>query len=490
MINLDQKNNIMRLLENLSSFVMKNLPDDSSYEGWLGGTLESFEMFKASVNAVSDNTNIETAHTLRTVPYFEIDIEKAIYSTEEARLYSFLGEEELVESLFSNGYYIDLEFWEFKTRQPLVYAMDLYTDFQKTYKLQLRKEYFIRRNRLYILPQYILENTIRTNKMHAFNIKVNDYILEKNWGINVPLEVPLLIPRYQYRNLMFAYNKLMQSDFFIKDIIEAIEKASEFEDIEIFDACSRNLPEHLKELYTSNKLSPADFIVRLKEMALPEKIQINIILHILENARESQTYFWLFFYLVRIEIFEPDDESTKKVMYKKADILYPEDEQNPSGNLEREDFLFYQSVYDTDLDYDTSKQFDKPGQLDNGFVEKVIMDNGHLMDQDILMDLGRPHYIEQYVVNVRTYPEIPREFNVINNSIEMLRKDDFHEFVDVYGSANGTVFKKVFEFKLEELPVGKISVPIPDEIAAEMKYYKVKARDGRWESLFSLVKGG
>lgn len=489
---------IEQMIEEMSSFYLNHLPIDASFHKWLESVVDAWKLYQRELEHIHESTLPSTTPTLKTIPYFELDIKKGLYDKVEAKRIKMLTEpDQIILTLIELGYYVDLEFWRVGTDTPLVYSMDLYMDFEKKDKLVLNKDFYIRRNKLFIMPDYILKTNRITERFHAFEIKVNDYGLELNWGDNIPIRVPLLMPRFQYRDLVEAYNKLLFSDFYIRDMKNAIMNFTYKNEIDIWDVISKTIPPSLKRLYTERYLSPLDFIVRLEEEDLFDKIQTNVILHMLMETKEEQVYFWLIFAILRLSEFEAEEEIAFTVYPPGVgddedddDKFDAEDNHEQKIIIEYEDEFFCNPYYDGKTrEYDfQDKPYDDEDENCMSLTMEATFDDPHLnMDDDLEMDSREKITYDRFEVRIIQHPEIPRGYNVSGKTIRFNKNKGITDSYEIFASKDGKDFELIHTIQHESAPES-ISYQIPNEIASKMRYYKIRSKERIHYSLFSLVK--
>lgn len=488
---LNNPRDVQKMLDQMTSFYIEHLPIESSYEEWLDALIDVWRMFKGQLEQIDDNSLPTTARTLRTIPFHKIDIRSSVYDKTTAReIKRSKSDDQVIVALYNRKLYTDLEFWEMGAETPLIYSMDLYIDFDKKVKLEINKDYFIRRNKIYLMPDFILKNNQVLGYLYAYNIKVNDFNLELNWGDDIPIRIPFLMPRYQYRKLVGAYQKLMSSDYFIKDILEAIHEFTESPFAEITDIRSRDISDARKRLYDEFLLSPLDFIVTLTEEDIRDKMQTNVVLHMITFAKQSETFFWLFFFIMRYDEMEAEDEIYMKICIDKETQGEVEENVKKSISLEIDEEFFCNPYYDEDRKYDLQPL---PFDVDNCEPDESRLI--HMDTKDLHMDSDSPYIMmdgvehlkhEHFELRVIDYPEIPRGFDVLENKIIFDKNKDRTQYYEVYGSEDGIKFTLIKSLTGEEYE-REISLPL-DDLPSEIRYYKVRAIDRENISLFSLIK--
>lgn len=487
------------LFEQMTSFYLEHVPEDATYLVWLEELIETYKALRDEVKYVDGTTLPSTSPTLRTIPYYEIDPSSGVYDKATAK---DLVERQkkgcrfLIYDLEEMGYFINLEFLTNKTETPHVYDLELYFDFEKKSKLEYKKDYFIRRNKLFLLPTFIKDNTRIIGKMHAYNIKINDYTIERNWGDNFPIRVPFMMSRNRYRTFVEAYTRLMNSSYFISDMKEAIKTVTRNNNIDIYDIASREIPESFKRLYDEYRLSPLDFIVRLDEPELFDKIQTNIILHMIMNTKEEQTYFWLFFSLLRLDEMEAEDDFWIKVFFERIEILEGDEEVDMFFYKKYEDEFFCNPYYDGkmraydfgDIPYDDDKnrcmEITMEGRFDDPYINMDESENSV-----VAMDSRESISYENFEIKVVNHPEIPRGFKVMNNSIYFDKNKGKTDAYQIFGSADGKLFQLIGEVFQDEIS-DNAAFSIANAKASGIRYYKIRSRERTHHSFFTLIKGG
>jgi hypothetical protein len=250
---------------------------------------------------------------------------------------------------------VTLSFEQRSARQSVVYSMDLKISFSAKQSLTLYDYYFIRDNKLYLLPKFILEHEKVIQYLHAFDIRVNDQNIERNWGSLFDVSTGPLIPRYQYQTALNSFDRVLKSNLTIKEIVDGIKIATEWKNFKIEDIKSPNLSIGKRRLYNQFYLSPAKFIATLPESVIKDKMRLNLMLSLLDEAKQSQTNYSLFFSIERDDVVEPFDTDHKTISMKTRDLTSAGDK---STNFLRmnvvEHFLYDIMRYDVsyyDFDY-------------------------------------------------------------------------------------------------------------------------------------------
>lgn len=481
---------IRQLVESMSSFYQENLPLDSAYENLLNAYLQSFLALWQEATYLRENVLLEESPTLHTLPYAEIDISKARYDQSFARKLSQLSTlEEVIQELDEKGNYAEFTFTQGGVRTPIVYSMDLKVVFEEEGTLEIYEDYFIRTNRLYLLPPLLLRTDKQYDILHAFNIKVDNYMIEQKWGTYFGVETGPLLPRYQYRDIISAFRRLLMSDLSIKQMKESVRLATGWEEFDILDKFSPQLHPNVKLLYDRWYLSPAQFIVSLPEELISEKMQLNVLLSLMDEAKESQIHYLVLFGIIRKDTWKGDDKHQATVHMGLREINKADDTIAHTVFYRREDSLFPLNRYDVGRHYDFKLKYD--AEDDSHLVPE--MDAGeYVMFDDPQLSLDTPwsYRNEWYRVTHVEFPEIPRGSVLTKNSDELI--------MTVNSNTDGTTHYELLasteeygRYNVVERIENDDTIPTNSIIhnagASGMRYYKVRAVAGEDTSLATIA---
>lgn len=479
------------LTKQMTSFYKDFLPIDSSYELLLETYIRSFLNFWQEANYLQQHVALETSPTLHTIPYAKLEISEALYSKTEALIINKLQTlEEKVKRLNELRSYTTLTFTNPLDLDGVVCDAVLRTEFQGVPDMELYKDYFIRNNRLYLLPKFIIDNEQRLKELHAFSIKVDNRMIEKKWGAVFDIETGPLLPRGEFRNVVSAFRRLLSSDLTIRDMKSAVRLATDWETFNVRDRLTPDLPAHLKRLYDEWYISPAKFVVSLPEELIADKMRLNVLLALLDEAKEEQVSYLVLFEVFRKDYFDKHDDAYKvKVQVGHKDIVEQGDVEKYGITYKAKDTLFPQNRYDVGRHYDFKLKYDTK---DTKHLE-ALMDAGEYVmfdDPELMMDTPWAYQIEYYDIRHIEFPEIPRAFSALrvdgdNVKFTFTTNMDGTLDYELLGSkeANGhyTVITKIQND--ETLPENSI---IHNASTSGMRYYKVRAIAGRDVSLMTL----
>lgn len=460
----------------MSSFYKTYMPDNPR----LGEMLEIYkkilEYVEYEYRYTMANTNLPTAHTLYTLPYAKIEITDCIYSTHEAFLLRELEFEEVVNTLDRQGRFTTFEFNDPNLRNATIVSMVLKPTFTAKEPLKLYEHYFIRDNRLYLMPEFMMQHERVRTHLHATHIKIDERLLEKNWGTEYDVQVGPLIPKHKYRDYLEGLDYALNSNLTIREISEGISKAIGWETFAIQDMYSKSLSPAKRKYYDNLWISPSKFIATLPEVLIKDKMRLNMLLFLLDEAKQAGTDYNVFFDIIRNDsipvVFKAGKiihlpvlergtfHDKRKVTFVKAlreplligtstkthqVIPVVETVRNLDTakigkvTIGRAEHLWMGSSlldkYDTDGYYTRNFFYDR-----NRFVHTdggYKMDSGHTFDQEI----DKPAEVVQ--VTERAFPRIPRKATV-----ERVMGDDYKVSFD--SNNDGTTEIEVYGVKVEE----------------------------------------
>lgn len=351
------------LLYSLSSFYRDFLPVDNQL-------LKLYDIYAKTINyawdvfgEAEDSRFISTTRTLSNIPYFKVSINEAVYDLNTARMLSYMGFEEQIAYLEKEKKYASFVFNNKDAAgDPSVYGMRLFVDFSDAEPLKLYQDYFLRSNKLYLLPSYIQRKRKAVHYLHAYDVKVNDYTLEKNFGTRFNLEAGPLLPRYEYRDVLEAYLRAFQGDMTIRSLKESIKLATKWDDFRVEDMKSPTISKRKLKLYEDWIISPNKFLVSLPEELISDKIKINIIRALMSEIKEADKDYMVFFDINRIDPYALPMKHISKVRQLKGETLTPADDLpfNMVKLTAKEYPLDVTSRYDTLFFYNLNMQYDDP----------------------------------------------------------------------------------------------------------------------------------
>lgn len=482
---------VEKLVEYMTSFYREHLPMDSSYERILNAYIQSFLALWQEATYLRKHISLEGVPTLSTIKYSKIDATSAVYSRAEAsKIKQMSNLEEKISELNKLGYYEEFVFSELGSRVPIVYDMVLKVRFDDEKSLVLYDDYFIRNNRMFLLPEFILSEERQVGELHAFDIQVDNSMIEKKWGSYFDIESGPLLPRFKYRDVVGAFRRLLSSDLSIRSMKEAVRLATGWEEFDIQDRYSPNLNASLKKLYDDWMISPARFIVSLPEELIAEKMQLNILLSLMDESKEAQTNYLVLFKVFREDILNYSDEYMPSVQMGLREVIKPGDTHNRSFSMNARDTLFKENRYDIGrfldfkLHFDSNDVGDLKAGMDEG--EHVIMD-----DADLRMDTPWPYQIERYVVTHVEYPEIPRDLiaarvDADNISFTFTTNLDGTDRYELLGSSEEYGIYTILESMDNDVNDTE-HIIIHNASTSGMRYYKIRAIAQKEKSLLTLA---
>lgn len=363
------------LFDQLNGFYWNLGPDD----GVLGPLLEVYgetvsylerNLADAMATLVPGKTPL-----LHTVPYFKVPVGDAWYPRSVAKAISGYAFEEQVKWLDEQRYYVPFVFGKHKDAK--VYDLTLKEGFNSVASLERMEDYFLRDNKLYLMPGYITRSTRERGSLHGFDIKVDLRLLEKVWGGPYGIEPGPLMTRHEYRNVVEAFHHVMQSDLTIKDITESIRRATGWETFKIEDRMSPNLDEAKRRLYDDMYISPATFIVAMPEELTKDKVRINVALGLVDPAKQSQTTYYFFMEVYRKETLIPEmDQETLTKRKKRETGTIPD---LTTRHVERrvEDDVFDRGKFDANTFFDEEGPY---AAMFDGAIGKDILSFSALLN--------------------------------------------------------------------------------------------------------------
>lgn len=294
---------------------------------------------------------------LHTLPYFRIPMKEAWYTPDFAQLLIDMPFEKQIDWLNREGKYVQLSFGE--ERETEVYQMRLKRFFGASNEtsLELLEDYFVRENKIFLLPRFIINTTQQLSHLHAFEIKLNRKTLEHIWPTPFEDDVRQYLPRYEYRNAVEAYHHLMQSDLTIRAFKRAIAQATGWDEYNVQDEHSLDLSRAKKRLYKEMHISPATFIVTIPERLTGDRIRINVAITLVDEAKQTETHYWFFVDVLRTDILETEDERRVMTRKKKLDVAQQDDGAHTFAYKYITDDLFDGMQYDLAIRYDQSQVF-------------------------------------------------------------------------------------------------------------------------------------
>ena len=480
-----------KLLYQLTSFYPDNLPENSSLEKILNGYLHSSDMVRFEAYQVDKETTLQKESTLKVYPFSKINISGSLYDDDVADIVESLSTiEEKIDYLDEKQLFSTFSFNVISgNRTPVVYALDLKETFNANKTLTVYEDYFIRDNKLFLLPSFVRRQQLNLRHLYAFDIYVNDFSLEQNWGSLFQIETGLLLPRQQYQEVLKAFAKVIMSDLTIKDIEESIQSSTGWEGFRIEDYRTPYISYTKKKLYEEKKISPSHFLVSLPEYVVADKLRFNIVLALLGEAKELQTDFMLIFDIHRFDVMTPLD-SLKDMMIEndEKDAVTSKDYQEISKITHKaiDDFFHFYSRYDSGFLYDKSFEYDM-----NYRRYQLLLDRDELSDTGKSFDVARIYKTDQFTAKHVSFPEIPRSFSASDAG------DGTFNF-EFYPNADGT---KEIELLSSNDPLKGFEVvatidndPTKDKniinynaIQSGKRYYKVRGKADDYHSLKSLA---
>jgi hypothetical protein len=478
MLSKEQSEN---LLYSLPSFYRDFLPVDNSL-------LKLYDVYAKTIDyawnvyrETEDGQFISTTRTVSTIPYFKVDIEDAFYSVQTAEILSGMNFEDQVAYMDKNNLYASFSFSQKnQTDDPIVYSMRLMISFTDTVPLKMFTDYFIRNNRLYLLPSFVQSNKQVLRYLHAFDMKINDYTLEKNFGSRFQLKPGSLLTRFEYRDVLEAYIRAFQGNLTIRALKESIRLATKWDTFSIEDMKSPSISEAKLQLYKDWTISPLKFLVTLPEELIPEKAKTNIVRTLLNEIKESQTDYMLFYDVLRLD--------EMPIMMKKKPI-YHVNRTDPIRNKETSKVSkLTLKVHDNPFDlfgtYDTTFFYNQTLDYDAEPKPEIVGIQQHSANWDETQGDDQ--------VAVKFYSlMIPRNFHANKDlsaetiTFSVNSNQDTTTSFELYGALRIDGTYRLIESVANNKQQGTISF-LHNAIGSGNLYYKSRSKDLSKVSLFTL----
>lgn len=450
------------MLYTLSSFYRDFLPVDNSMMKLVNIYAQTIDYVWNVYAEANDSRFVSTARTMSTVPYFKVNVDDALYDLNTARVLSRMTFDEQIAYMDKESTYAAFSFYDKDNAgDPIVYSMRLFVNFTDKDPLRLYEDYFIRANRLYLLPSYIQNRKKVVHFLHAFDIKINDFTLEKNFGTRFSLQSGPLLPRYEYRDVLEAYIRAFQGQMTIKSIRDSIQLATKWESFDIEDFKSPSISPRKLELYTQWIISPFRFIVSLPEALISDKIKINIVRTLLSEIKEAHTDYMIFFDIDRLDPYAMPMLAKPTINYQRGETFTPDDE----SNVQMVSMKFFEDPMNFG-NYDSSYYYNWNLQYDSGMKETAQ-------------------------VLYHSTPRIPRSFVAVKNPTTgditfttSSNADGTIEF-ELHASTDGIAPYTLVETVVNNSGTPTISYQHNAKGSGKL-YYKSRAKDPNNISMFTL----
>lgn len=478
------ENDIQQIVGQMTNFYGDHLPYDSSFVRILNTYGKIFTTLYSEVNAVQNNAAVDTAETLHSLPYFKLDTTSGLYDSLYAKELLTLSFELQIANLDQKGIFVPLSFSKSTVRTPIVCAMKLQTAFDGKTQLQMYEDYFLRANKLYLLPGFILKGNHASHTLHAFDIKVDDKRLESNWGVLYDVELGVLLPRFEYREVLRGYDQSFSGPMTISNIKEAIRTVTNWNQFELEDYKSPSLSATRKRLYDNFILSPSQFIISIPEAIISDRVRISLLANLLEQLKEPQTNFVMFYDIARTDEYTHlEDPDIVSFQLHATDSHIDQDHRTKTITHLAEDFMFSQEsdiYYDTNLRYDLNSAFDLEPR--SSFDSSGNFDNSSF-------DAIQVPSTDDFRVYTRTFPEIPRLYSAsaTGTDVQVVCRPNTDGTVqfDLYGATAIDGPYTLLTSAVNDTAAVQI-VMNHDAISTRNTYYKIKAIADTYSSMFTL----
>lgn len=471
------------LLYSQSSFYRDFLPVDNHL-------LKLYDIYAKTIDyawnvfrEAGDSQTISTTRTLSTIPYFRVNIDDAMYDLNMARIVQRLSFEEQINLLNKEGKFASFVFNDKDAAgDPAVYSMRLFVNFVDKEPLRLYEDYFLRSNRLYLLPNYIQKKKKSVHYLHAYDLKINDYTLEKVFGTQFSLEAGPLLPRYEYRDVIEAYMRSFKGQMTIRSLRESIQLATKWERFRLEDRKSPGISERKLKLYDDWIISPNKFLVSLPEELIPDKIKINILRALMSEIKEADKDYMIFFDIEREDDYVFPMNRYPTIRYPFGEKMTPEDESSVQMVSMRmvEYPLDVAGRYDTTFFYNFNLRYDDPPANE---IIGLLQKPRTFRDRIPIGDEVQVTYIAS--------PRIPREFTVKKDAATgnirfslSSNKDETTKF-ELYHASTERGDYELVEV-MDNDPSASIQTFEHSAKDSAKRYYKSRAVGENRESFFTL----
>lgn len=458
MSSLLSKEQSENLLFNLSSFYRDFLPVDNSLLKLYNIYAETIDYAWNVYREAEDAQFISTTRTLSTIPYFKVNVDDALYDIDTANVISNMSLEEQITYLDKEGKYSSFIFSrKEQTTDPVVYSMRLMLNFTDEEPLKMYQDYFVRNNKLYLLPTFIETKKQVYRHLHAFDMKINDYTLEKNFGTRFSLNPGPLLTRFEYRDVLESYIRAFQGNLTIKSIKDSIQLATKWEEFAVEDFKSPNISPTKLQLYKNFTISPLKFLLTLPESLIADKVKTNMVRTLLNEIKEVQTDYMVFYDILRNENVPIMMAKKPTVHYNRGEELTPDDTHDES--------LVTMSFQDDPfaLSYDSSNYF----------------------NQDLPYDADQ----KREVASITHYTlMIPRDFSVTKSAtvtFSVKSNQDTTTTFELYGATNSNGPYTLIESIENNKQATTISF-LHNAMGSGKLYYKSRSKDPDRVSLYTL----
>jgi hypothetical protein len=408
-------------------------------------------------------------------------VEEALYSKDIAVLLSKMNLEEQIAYLDKENYFSSFNFSKKEqTSDPVIYSMRLMNNFSDTEPLKVFQDYFVRANRLYLLPGFVEAKKQVYRYLHAFDIKINDYTLEKNFGARFSLTPGPLLTRIEYRDVLEAYIRAFQGNLTIKSLKDSIQLATKWETFSLEDYKSPTLSPTKLQLYNDWTISPLKFLLSLPESLIADKAKTNVVRSLLNEIKEVQTDYMIFYDIFRNENIPIPMKKKPTIHYNRGEELKNEESHelstltmsfrdNPFDLFGSYDSTFY---FNQTLDYDADTKPEIVGiQQVRSYLEQTAGDETASVKHYSLMIPRGFHYTkntsdETLYFTINTNQDTTSSFELYAS----LRVDGNYRLIETVSNDKQQV---TISFLHNALGSGNL-------------YYKSRSKDPSEASLFTL----
>jgi hypothetical protein len=300
------------LIRNLASFYSHHTPPNSVFETLLEVYDQSLQLLYFNAKNTELNTTVQNSTLLEIIPYFQLNAENAWYDNSLAQTITSYSEEAIISLLEERKMYITLNFPNINPT-PKVLQLKLQHEFSSSIPLEEGTDYILDNNRIFLLPKTILHFK-KTDVFHGFDIVVNHYYIEQNFGTLNGLDFGDLLTREDVKRMTETFEYLLSSKLTVREIREAVRTSTGWMSFDILDRLSPNLAPWRRGLIFHKNVSPCLFYVVMPEEATSDPVKTHFVYYLLDAAKEAQTHYSQLFRMVREDTLNADDKAVVKTL--------------------------------------------------------------------------------------------------------------------------------------------------------------------------------
>jgi hypothetical protein len=246
--------------------------------------------------------------------YSQIDVSSAWYDRSIANSLSVITNTwDIVSQLNQYRFYATLSF-NVPYDESKIYSLNLWEDFDRVVPLTHNTDYVLYDNKIFLLPSYILSKFEAKVSLHATDIMINQYTMEKQFGDVFGLRFDHLLTQDEIRKAITAFHQVHSTKLTIKDIQKSVIDATGFSTFRIQDRISQDLSSTWKLYYASDFISPSTFLLKLPEYTngiaiASDQARISVMVHLIDMVKEVQTNYIVVYTTKRDEGISKDSLS-------------------------------------------------------------------------------------------------------------------------------------------------------------------------------------